>query len=260
MDDNINDNENDNEDKLLRSVALQNAQAVLLARERAERELISAKQELERKSAELAEQREFFRVTLASIGDAVITTDTESRITFLNPVAEAMTGWNLAEALAQPLEKVFNIVNEKTRQPAVSPVARVLRKGAVVGLVNHTALIARDGRETAIDDSAAPIRDASGRITGVAMVFHDVTERRRTETALRESNQSLSEARDLLLEDTGSARSARNLMPKAVSLDEGGTFICIAPVLAISAVSTPTGFRLLLALISLLFDIFITGE
>jgi PAS domain S-box-containing protein len=188
----------ENEDKLLRSVALQNARAVLLARERAERELIAAKEALERKSAELAEQREFLRVTLSSIGDAVITTDTEAKITFLNPVAEAMTGWNLAEAVGQPLETVFHIINETTRKPAPDPVSRVLQEGAIVGLANHTALIARDGKETAIADSAAPIRDATGKTSGVVMVFHDVTGQRQVEIALRESNQSLSEARDHL--------------------------------------------------------------
>ena len=188
----------ENEEKLLRSVALQNARAVLLARERAERELIAAKEALERKSAELAEQREFFRVTLASIGDAVITTDTDAKVTFLNPVAEAMTGWKSADAVGQPLEKVFVIINEETRKPASNPVAKALRDGVVVGMANHTALIARDGRETPIDDSAAPIRDRSGKMSGVVMVFHDVTEQRRTEAALRESNQLLSETRDYL--------------------------------------------------------------
>jgi PAS domain S-box-containing protein len=187
-----------NEEKLLRSVALQNAQAVLLARERAERDLIAAKEELERKSAELAEQREFFRVTLSSIGDAVITCDTESRITFLNPVAEAMTGWKSDEAIGKPLETVFNIINEQSRLTAPNPVVRVLREGAIIGLANHTALIARDGTETAIDDSAAPIRDESGKVSGIVMVFRDVTERRRAENALRKSNQLLSEARDNL--------------------------------------------------------------
>ena len=188
----------DNEEKHLRSVALQNAQAILLARERAERELISAKEALERKSAELTVQREFFRVTLSSIGDAVITADTEAKVTFLNPVAEAMTGWKSDEAIGQPLEKVFNIINERTRKPAPNPVSRVLREGMVVGLANHTALIARDGREAAIDDSAAPIRDQNGTISGVVMVFHDVTEQRRADTALRESNRLLSEAREHL--------------------------------------------------------------
>jgi PAS domain S-box-containing protein len=188
----------EHEEKLLRSVALQNARAVLLARERAERELISAKEVLERKSAELAEQREFFRVTLSSIGDGVITTDTEAKITFLNPVAEAMTGWKLDEAMGQPLEKVFTIVDATTRKPAPNRVMQILREGAVVGLANYTALIARDGKETAIDDSAAPILDGTGKISGVVMVFHDVTKQRRAETALRESYQSLSEARDQL--------------------------------------------------------------
>jgi PAS domain S-box-containing protein len=188
----------ENEDKLLRSVALQNARAVLLARERAERELISAKDELERKSAELAEQREFFRVTLASIGDAVITTDTQARVTFLNPVAEAMTGWNWNDAIGQPLVNIFTIIDEQTRKPAANPVSQILREGIVAGLASHTALVARDGAETAIDDSAAPIRDATGKISGVVMVFHDVTEQRRAEAALRQLNQSLTEAGDNL--------------------------------------------------------------
>jgi len=188
----------ENEEKLLRAVALQNAQAVFLARERAERELIAAKEALERKSSELAEQRESFRVTLSSIGDAVITADTEGRVTFLNPVAEALTGWKSGDAVGQPLESVFNIVGEETRKSAPNPVARVLHEGVVAGLANHTVLIARDGKQTAIDDSAAPIRDGGGKISGVVMVFRDVTERRRAEAALREANQLLREAREHL--------------------------------------------------------------
>jgi PAS domain S-box-containing protein len=188
----------DEEEKLIRSVALQNSRAVLLAREKAERELIAAKEELERRSAELAEQREFFSVTLASIGDAVITTDTEARITFLNPVAEAMTGWKLNEAKGQLIENVFNIINEQSRKPAPNPIAKVLSEGIVVGLANHTALIARDGTETAIDDSAAPIKDAIGKIVGVVMVFHNVTKQRQAENLLRESNSLLSQAHENL--------------------------------------------------------------
>lgn len=188
----------DSEEKLLRSVALQNARAVLHARERAERDLILAKEALELKSAELSEQREFFRVTLSSIGDAVITTDTEARITFLNPVAEVMTGWKASDAIGQPLESVFNIVNEKSRNPAPNPVDEILRNGTAAELSNHTLLIARDGTETPIDDSAAPIRDGTGKISGVVMVFHDVKKQRQAETALRESHRSLSEARDQL--------------------------------------------------------------
>jgi PAS domain S-box-containing protein len=109
-----------------------------------------------------------------------------------------MTGWKSDDAIGQPLTRIFNIINEQTRQPALDPVSRVLREGVVIALANHTALLARDGRETAIDDSAAPIRDAAGNLTGVVMVFHDVTEQRRAERALRETNQLLSEARDHL--------------------------------------------------------------
>jgi PAS domain S-box-containing protein len=206
----------ENEDKLLRSVALQNARAVLLARERAERDLIAAKEALELKSADLAEQREFFRVTLASIGDAVITTDTTGTITFLNPVAESMTGWKSQEAVGQPIDKVFNIINEQTRHPAPNPVTRVLREAVVVGVANHTSLIARDGKETAIDDSAAPILDGTGRITGVVMVFHDVTKQRQAEAALRESTQSLREAHDHL-EKRVQERTAELLMRTCVN-------------------------------------------
>ena len=179
--------ETDEEEKALREVALQNAQTVFVARQQAERELIEAKEALERKSEELTQQREWFHVTLSSIGDAVITTDTEAKVTFLNPIAEELTGWSLADASGRPLEEVFRIVNENTRHPVQSPVGTVLREGIIVGLANHTTLIGRDGQETPIEDSAAPIRDASGRTIGAVMVFHDVTERRRTERALGES-------------------------------------------------------------------------
>jgi len=187
----------DSEEKSLPSVALQNARAVLHARQRAERDLILSKEALELKSAELSEQREFFRVTLSSIGDAVITTDTEVRITFLNPVAEAMTGCKASDAIGRPLQSVFNIVNEKSRNPAPNPVDEILRNGTAE-LADHTVLIACDGTETPIDHSAAPIRDGTGKISGVVMVFHDVKKQRQVETALRESHRSLTEARDQL--------------------------------------------------------------
>jgi len=147
----------------------------------------------ERKRAEedLQQQRERFRVTLSSIGDAVVTTDTHGRVTFLNPAAETLTGWKSAEACGRPLPEVFNIINEDTRAPAYNPVDKVLREGVVVALANHTALIARDGTERGIEDSAAPIRDAAGRVSGAVMVFHDVSERRRTQRALRESEDRL---------------------------------------------------------------------
>jgi len=154
---------------------------------RAEEALRRAHAELEdrvrQRTAELADEHERLRVTLASIGDAVIATDPYGRITFLNPVAESLTGWAQTDATGLALETVFRIVNEFTRRPAEDPVARVLATGLVVGLANHTTLISRDGTERPIDDSAAPIRDETGKIRGVVLVFRDVTERRRAEEA-----------------------------------------------------------------------------
>ena len=137
----------------------------------------------------IREQRELFRTTLASIGDAVITTDEESRVTFLNPVAESMTGWTDGEARGLPLETVFHILNEETRKPAENPASRALREGQVVGLANHTVLVARDGSERSIDDSAAPIRNEKGTVAGVVLVFRDISDRIRSEKALREADR-----------------------------------------------------------------------
>jgi PAS domain S-box-containing protein len=117
------------------------------------------------------EQRERFEVTLFSIGDAVIATDSQGRVTFLNPVAEALTGWPEAEALGKDITAVFQIVNEYTRQVVEHPIAKVIRVGTVVGLANHTLLIARDGVEHPIDDSGAPIHDPQGRLLGMVVVF-----------------------------------------------------------------------------------------
>ena len=132
-------------------------------------------------TATIAEQGERLRTTLASIGDAVITTDIEGRVTNMNAVAESLTGWQDAEARGQPLDAVFRIVNETTRLPVDQPATRALRDGAVVGLANHTVLIGRDGRETTIDDSAAPIRCKDGALVGCVLVFRDITERRQAE-------------------------------------------------------------------------------
>ncbi len=131
--------------------------------------------------SELKRVSERFRVTLASIGDAVIATDEHGRVTFLNAVAAELTGWTEEAAAGRPLEEIFHIVNEFTRQPTDSPVARVLREGVTVGLANHTVLIARDGREFPIDDSAAPIRDSAGQLIGVVLVFRDIHEKRAAE-------------------------------------------------------------------------------
>jgi len=127
------------------------------------------------------ERHEVFRVTLRSIGDAVITTDTEGRITSINGVGESLTGWTQADALGQPLDRVFHIVNETTRQPVDNPAMRALREGVVVGLANHTVLIKKDGSECPIDDSAAPIRNELGYVSGCVLIFRDVTSQRRAE-------------------------------------------------------------------------------
>jgi PAS domain S-box-containing protein len=135
----------------------------------------------EANQAQQAERRhrQQLHVTLSSIGDAVIVTDNNGLVTFLNPVAQALTGWEPQDAAGQPLERVFRILNEETRQVVENPVARVLREGVVVGLGNHTLLLSRDGREIPIDDSGAPIRGEDGVIAGVVLVFRDVTEVRR---------------------------------------------------------------------------------
>jgi PAS domain S-box-containing protein len=140
-----------------------------------------------RRAAEtLREERERYRVTLTSIGDAVIATDARGQITFLNQVAEQLTGWNIDSAQGRPLEEVFRIVNEATREPAPSPALRVLEEGAVAGMSNGAILIARDGTERPLDDSAAPIRSPEGNIVGAVVVFHDITERKKVEHALKE--------------------------------------------------------------------------
>ncbi len=133
----------------------------------------------EKAAATIAEQKERLRTTLASIGDAVISTDTEARITNMNAIAEVLTGWSNEEALGLPLETVFRIVNEETRLPVPHPAEKALREGIVVGLANHTILVSRDGRERAIDDSAAPIRCQEGDVVGCVLIFRDVTEQRK---------------------------------------------------------------------------------
>jgi PAS domain S-box-containing protein len=133
-----------------------------------------------RAATRLDRSEEHLRATLSGIADAVIATDAQGRVTQLNEVAAALTGWEEAEALGRPLEEVFVIVDAQARRPAGNPIERVLREGVVSGLANHT-LLSRQGREAYIDDSAAPIRTAEGRVAGAVMVFRDVSERRRLE-------------------------------------------------------------------------------
>jgi PAS domain S-box-containing protein len=154
----------DDEDKLLRTVAVQNATSILRAREWAEEAL--------------RKQSEWLRTTLASIGDGVISTDAEGRATFMNGVAERLTGWPQTEAIGRPLTEVFHIVIERTRRPVENPAVGALQQGTNVALANHTVLIARDGTERPIDGSAAPMRDASGAMVGAVLVFRDVSARK----------------------------------------------------------------------------------
>jgi PAS domain S-box-containing protein len=147
--------------------------------------------ERKRAEEELRRNRQWLEITLSSIGDAVIATDASGKVTFLNPVAAQMTGWPLEEALRQPIQSVFQIINEKTHKPGENIVELVLREGGIVNLANHAALITRDGREIPIEDSAAPIRDKEGGVSGVVLVFHDVTEKRRAREALRQSEERL---------------------------------------------------------------------
>jgi len=123
-------------------------------------------------------EKERAEVTLQSIADAVMTTDPKGIVQYMNPVAEELTGWRNCEAKGRPLVEVFNIINELTRQAAEDPVKQCLRNGTVVSLANHTVLIKRDGQEISIEDSAAPIRDLDGKISGVVMVFHDCSNER----------------------------------------------------------------------------------
>ncbi|HYP26574.1 MAG TPA: PAS domain S-box protein [Blastocatellia bacterium] len=141
----------------------------------------------EDRAGELHNSEQSLSVTLNSIGDAVIATDTQGRVTLMNAVAQGLTGWDFQSAKGKPLDAVFNIVSEETREPSASPVARVLNEGRVVGLANHTVLLSRDGREVPIDDSAAPIKGPDGRVIGAVLIFRDITERRRAEKAVRES-------------------------------------------------------------------------
>ena len=146
---------------------------------------------LSQSDAQRRRDLERFRLTLTSIGDAVIATDGQGRVTFANDVAAGLIGWTGAEAAGRPLHEVFQIINEKSREPVANPVAQVLATGQTVGLANHTTLIARDGTERPIEDSAAPILDTDGSIAGVVLVFRDVTAKRRVARMLEEQKHIL---------------------------------------------------------------------
>ena len=167
--------------------ALFAAAALTLRRYEGEKAEAFAAIQAERRRAEASE--EWFATTMRSMGDAVITTDPQERIILMNPVAADLTGWDLEEAKGRPVSEVFNIINEETGEPAENPVEKVLRENKVVGLANHTLLIARDGTVRPIADSGAPIKADSGDILGVVLIFHDITERKQAERMVRENEE-----------------------------------------------------------------------
>jgi PAS domain S-box-containing protein len=175
--------------------------SVAAGRRKVESVLRSANEQLETKvrerTAELEQAHDWLKTTLASIGDAVIATDAAGKVLLMNGVASALTGWPAIEAAGKPIGEIFVVVNEETRAPVESPVENVLRTGSVTGLSNHTVLIARDGRELPVDDSAAPIRGAHEKLAGAVLIFREIGDRRRAE---RE--------RERLLRETGAARAA----------------------------------------------------
>ena len=156
------------------------------------------------------DSREVFRVTLRSIGDGVITTDINGCVTYINGVAESLTGWSQQEARGKPLDVVFHIVNEVTRRPVPNPATRALHDGVVVGLANHTVLIKKNGEECPIDDSAAPIRNEQGYVSGCVLIFRDVTAQRQVE---REKANQLLTARLLasIVESSNDAIISKSL-------------------------------------------------
>jgi PAS domain S-box-containing protein len=141
-------------------------------------------EEIKRRSEESYAREQWLNTTLRSIGDAVIACDTDGNVSFMNLIAEQLTGWSEGEAHAKTLHQVFPIFNEDTREAVENPVDKVRRLGTIVGLANHTFLVSKNGKEICIDDSGAPIRDSSGKMIGVVLVFRDITDRRMSEGAL----------------------------------------------------------------------------
>ncbi|MFB8787686.1 MAG: response regulator [Potamolinea sp.] len=140
---------------------------------------------------QLKEREQWLATTLTSIGDAVITTDSKGLITFMNPIAESLTGWKQTEALGEEVSQIFRIIDERTHEEEENPIAIALQQGEIVGLGNHTLLIARNGTAIPIDDSAAPIKNEAENVTGAVLVFHDIIERKQAEAVLQSLNEQL---------------------------------------------------------------------
>ncbi len=160
------------------------------SRQLLERQVQERTAQLSQANTTLYEQQQWLSITLSSIGDGLIATDAAGRISMINPAAEALTAWRQAEAVGSDIKRVFNIVNEYTRQSVDNPIFTVLRDGVTVGLANHTLLIAKDGTERAIDDCGAPIRDKNGKLIGTVLVFRDVSDQKSLERQIAAQQQS----------------------------------------------------------------------
>lgn len=190
-----------------------------------------------RQESEIALEKERLRVTLRSIGDAVITTDLQGKITFMNRIAEQVTSWQEQEAIGLPLHHVFKIINEETRLAVESPYDKVMKLGQIVGLANHTLLIRKDGAEIPIDDSGAPIRNKKGEIEGITLVFRDISERRQIELEKEDRHKLI----DILLQTSLTASRSFDLSEVAdyilyaldLTLESDFTYIILPPPLNI---------------------------
>jgi len=167
----------------------------------------------------LKKSEKWLSTTLSSIGDAVIATDRLGMVQFINPVAESLTGWRQEESVGKPLEAIFNIINEETRKSVENPVSRVIREGIVIGLANHTVLISKDGKEIPIADSGAPIKDDKGDIIGTVLIFRDISERKKREQALKESEERYRNLFEVSIEGIGVIKGVRFVTANKALLD-----------------------------------------
>lgn len=181
--------------------------------------LLKSFHEVQEARRDLAQREQYLALTLDSIGDAVIATDVQGRVTRMNPVAEQLTGWPEKEAVRLPLKQVFHIVNAMTRVPVADPVEKVLQSGEIVGLANHTILISRRGEERQIADSGAPIRDDNGRILGVILVFRDVTDEYRMQAEIRAHRDELEQRVSLRTQELEQSNKELESFSYAVSHD-----------------------------------------
>ena len=187
-------------------------------------EIALYKHKMERK---LKESEEWFSTTLKSIGDAVIATDINGNVTYLNPTAEALTQWNQKDAIGKPLKEIFYIINGKTKEQVESPVEKVFKEDRIVGLANGTILIAKDGKEIPIDDSGSPIKNKKGKLIGVVLVFRDTTEHKQAQEALKETeklNRMLMDSLPhpaMIIKQNGRVVLASNKIAKSIGIDRG---------------------------------------